>query len=174
VLRGELPLIIAADRYDDILTALRITAEFEVPMILLGGAESHRLAGELAQRAIPVIWGPIGAANRELEASRGTPETPSSLTGAGLRIAFQTGGIENVDGLLREARAAYAAGLPHEEALKGLTLYPALIFGVEADLGSLEAGKNANVVVFDGDPLDSPASAEWVFVRGIEVMGSGG
>lgn len=174
VIRGELPLIIAADRYDDILTALRITAEFKVSMVLLGGAEAHRLADELARRAIPVIWGPSGAANRELEASRGTPETPGMLTAAGIRVAFQTGGIENVGGLLLEARTAYAAGLPHDETLKALTLYPALIFGIADDLGSLETGKAANVAVFDADPLDSPASAELVFVQGIEVVGSGG
>lgn len=171
VVRGELPLIIGADRYDDILTALRITAEFEVPMVLLGGAEAHRLTEELARRGIPVIWGPSRAPNQELEAMGGTPETPAILTEAGVRVAFQTGGITNVDGLLREARASYAAGLPYDAALAALTLFPAQIFGVADEMGSLEAGKAANIVVFDGDPLDSPARVERVFVKGVEFVG---
>ena len=100
--------------------------------------------------------------------------TPAMLVAAGVRIAFQTGGITNVDGLLSEARSAFAAGLTHEAALVALTLGPARIFGGGEELGSLEVGKIANVVVFNGDPLTSPATVERVFVRGDEVVGPGG
>jgi imidazolonepropionase-like amidohydrolase len=166
VMRGEVPLIVGADRYDDIHTALRITAEFGVRMILSHGAEAHRVAGELAEREIPVLWGPSEASYRELESRGGSPEAPAALARAGVTLAFQTGSIGNVAGLLDQARAAVAHGLPREEALRALTLHPATIFGVADRLGSLEVGKAADLVVFDRDPLDGPARVEMVFVGG--------
>lgn len=166
VLSGEVPLIVSADRFDDIHSALRIAAEFHVRVVLNHGAEAHRLADELGGQDIPVIWGPVGARYRELESQEGTPETTGRLYAAGIRFAFQTGSIENVAGLLDQARAAVVHGLPREEALKGLTLYPAEVFGVADELGSLEVGKWADVVVFDGDPLSELSKAEMVFVGG--------
>lgn len=169
VVGGQKPLILGADRLDDIYTALRITAEFELPIVLNHGAEAHRLASELAERDIAVIWGPVGAAYRELESERGTPATPALLSEAGIRFAFQTGSIENVAGLLDQARAAIIHGLPPEEALKALTLYPAQIFKVADRIGSLEVGKLADIVVFDGDPLAELAKVEMVFIGGREL-----
>lgn len=169
VLRGERPLIVSADRYDDIQTALRIADEFKVPMVLNRGAESHRVAGMLADRGMPVVWGPAGASYRELEAMRGNAQTPAILARAGVVFAFQTGGVENVDGLLRQARVAVTAGLPREEALKALTLNPARIFGVADRVGSLEVGKAADLVVFSGDPVHELSSVERVFIEGVEV-----
>jgi imidazolonepropionase-like amidohydrolase len=101
-----------------------------------------------------------------LESERGTPATPALLSEAGVRFAFQTGSIENVAGLLDQARSAIIHGLPYEEALKGLTLYPAQIFGVADRLGSLEVGKLADIVVFDGDPLEELSKVEIVFIGG--------
>ncbi len=166
VVRGEKPLIIAADRYDDIHTALRVAAEFDVRMVLHGGAESHRLAKELADGGIPVIWGPTAAPFKELEARRGTPRTPLTLADAGVPFAFQTGSVENVGGLLNEARLAFSHGLPYGEAMRGLTLYPAGIFGVADQMGSLEAGKSADIIVLSGDPLREASRIEMVFVKG--------
>ena len=166
VVQGKKPLIIAADRYDDIHTALRVCSEFEVRMILHGGAESHRLAKELADRGVPVIWGPAAASYKELEARSGTPRTPVSLADAGVPFAFQTGSVENVAGLLDEARLAFSHGLPYEEAMRGLTLYPAGIFGVVDQMGSLEVGKSADIIVLSGDPLRASSRIETVFVKG--------
>ena len=97
---------------------------------------------------------------------RGSAQTPAVLAEAGVVFAFQTGGIGNVDGLLEQARAAMANGLSRQEALKALTLNPAQIFRVAAQLGSLEVGKSADLVVFSGDPLEEPASVEMVLVEG--------
>ncbi len=170
VLRGEVPLIVSAERFDDIHTALRIAAEFDVSIILNRGAEAHRVSGELAARDVPVIWGPANASLRELEAMRGTATTPALLAEAGVRIAFQTGGVDNVDGLLHQARTAMSNGLSREETLKALTLYPAQIFGVGDRLGSLEVGKSADLVVFSGDPLEAPSVVEMVLVAGRPVL----
>jgi imidazolonepropionase-like amidohydrolase len=166
VVQGRQPLIVGADRFDDIYTALKITAEFDLPIILNRGAEAHRLASELAERNIAVIWGPVGASYQELESERGTPATPALLSQAGVQFAFQTGSIDNVAGLLDQARSAIIHGLPYEEALRGLTLYPAQIFGVADRLGSLEVGKLADIVVFDGDPLKELSKVEMVFIGG--------
>jgi imidazolonepropionase-like amidohydrolase len=124
------------------------------------------LAAQLAERGIPVVWGPADARHRELESQEGSSETPGLLSRAGVSFAFQTGALENVTGLLEEARAAVVHGLHAQEALKGLTLYPAQIFGVADQLGSLEVGKWADVVVFDGDPLAELSKVEMVFVGG--------
>ncbi len=170
VLRGEIPLIVGADRFDDIHTALRIADEFGVSIVLNRGAEAHRLAAELAEKDVPVIWGPAGARYQELEARRGTGRTPALLSEAGVRLAFQTGGIDNVAGLLEQARIAMANGLSREETLKAMTLYPAQIFGVVDQLGSLEEGKLADIVVFSGDPLGELSSVEMVFIGGRQVV----
>lgn len=169
VLRREIPLIVGADRYDDIHTALRIAEEFGVSIVLNRGAEAHRLAAELAEKDVPVIWGPAGARYQELEARRGTGRTPALLSEAGVRFAFQTGGIENVAGLLEQARIAMANGLSREETLKAMTLYPAQIFGISDRFGSIEVGKSADLVVFSGDPLGELASPEIVFVEGKQL-----
>jgi len=166
VLRGEKPLIISADRFDDIHTALRVADEFGVSIVLNRGAEAHRVVSLLAEREVPVIWGPAGAQYRELEARRGTRQTPALLAAAGVRFAFQTGGIENVAGLLEQARIAVVNGLGRDEALKALTLYPAQIFGVLDRFGSLEVGKSADLVVFSGDPISELSTVEMVFVGG--------
>jgi imidazolonepropionase-like amidohydrolase len=166
VLSGETPFIVSADRFDDIHTALRIAEEFHLRIILNHGAEAYRVGEELARRGIPVIWGPAGTEYRELEAQRGTPETPGRLATAGVRIAFQTGSVERLDGLLDQARIAIAYGLPREEALAALTLHPAEIFGVADRMGSLEVGKAADLVVFDGDPLEALSRVEMVFIGG--------
>ncbi len=166
ILRGEKPLIVSADRFDDIHTAIRIAEEFKVPMVLNRGAEAHRLASTLADRGMPVIWGPAGAPYQELEAMRGSSETPARLAEAGVIVAFQTGSVENVDGLLGQARAAMANGLPREQTLEALTLNAAQIFGVADQFGSLDVGKSADLVVFSDDPLEDLSSVEMVFVQG--------
>lgn len=169
VVRGELPLIVSADRFDDIHTALRITLEFGVTMVLSHGAEAHRVADELAARKIPVLWGPADAPYQELESRGGSLGTPAALSEAGVRFAFQTGSIRNVTTLLDQARSAVAHGLSREEALRALTLYPAAIFGVADGRGSLEVGKAGDLVVFDRDPLDGLARVEMVFIGGVRI-----
>jgi imidazolonepropionase-like amidohydrolase len=165
-LGGEMPLIVSADRYDDIQTALRIADEFQLRIILNHGAEAHRMAGDLAGRGIPVLWGPVGTEYRKPEAKGATPATPRHLADAGVAFAFQTGSVENLTGLLDQARAAMAHGLSYEDALAGLTLRPAQILGAEDRMGSLEVGKAADLVVFDGDPLDALSRVEVVFIGG--------
>jgi imidazolonepropionase-like amidohydrolase len=96
-----------------------------------------------------------------------------ALADAGVPFTFQTGSVENVTGLLDEARLAVRHGLAPEEALRALTLYPARMFGVADELGALEVGKAADVVVFSGDPLEESGRVEMVFVGGKRIREPG-
>jgi len=170
VLRGEIPLIVSADRFDDLHTALRIGEEYGVPMVLNRGAEAHRVASVMADRGVPLVWGPAGASYQELEAMHGSLRTPAMLADAAVVFAFQTGGIDNVDGLLQQARITVANGLSREAALKALTINPAQIFRLADQLGSLEVGKSADLVVLSGDPLEEMSTVEMVFIQGEMVV----
>ncbi len=167
VLQGKLPLLVAAHRFDDILTALRIADEFGLKIILCGGAEAYRLTDTLAKNGIPVLLKPEETAARlTLETGRAVADNAAKLWRAGVKVAFQTGSVKDVGGLVRQARVAAANGLPHDEALRALTLNAAEIFGVAEDLGSLEKGKSADLVIFDDDPLHGLAKVKLVIIRG--------
>jgi imidazolonepropionase-like amidohydrolase len=167
VLKGELPLLVTANRFDDILTALRIADEFGLKIILRGGAEAYRLKDRLAAKKIPVLLKPEEAAARlTLETQRAVPDNATLLWRAGVKFAFQTGSVKDVTGLIRQARVAVANGLPRDEALRALTLNAAEIFGAAGELGSLEKGKSADVVIFEDDPLRLPAKVKLVIIRG--------
>lgn len=166
VLKGELPLMVRANRMDDILTILRITDEYGIKLILNHGSDAHRVADRLAARSIPVIVGPFEAYQMREETARATLEAPAKLIASGVKFAFQTGDFHNYGDLIYQAETAVKHGLDSEEAWKALTIYPAQIFGVDAVLGSLEEGKLANLVIFRGDPLKSVATLKLVIIRG--------
>jgi imidazolonepropionase-like amidohydrolase len=166
VIRGEIPLIISADKREDILAGLRLTDEFHIKMILNHGTEAHRVTRELAARKVPVILGPASQAGLRLETMGGSADTAARLHQAGIRFAFQSGARGNPAELLAQARAAVANGLPAEEAMRALTLYPAQILGVDGLLGSLEPGKAGDVLAFEGDPLRQLAVLRLVIIGG--------
>ena len=164
IIKGELPLIVRANRMDDILTALRIAEEFKLKIILNHGADAHKVAAQLAAGNIPVIVGPLTPYRQTVETSQATYENAALLNKAGVKIAFQTGSVNNVKSLLYEAGLAVAHGLPYDQALRALTINPAEMFGVADELGSLEVGKWADVVIFEGDPLNPQTHIKMVIV----------
>lgn len=166
VIRGEVPLIVSADKREDILAAVRLADEFRLKLIINHGAEAYRAAAELAARGIPVILGPASQAGLRLETMQARSDAALLLYRAGVRFAFQSGARGNPAELLAQARAAVAAGLPEEEAVRALTVQAARIFGVADRLGALEPGKAGDVLVFDGEPLRSLAHLEMVIVGG--------
>ncbi len=166
VLKGETPLIIQADRLDDILTALRIADEFGLKIILSGGAEAYKVKERLAGRKTPVILRPAAADRLTLETQQATAENAAILFRAGVRVCFQTGSVQDVSGLLRQAQIASANGLPPDDALRALTSAPAEIFGVADRLGSLAQGKSADLAIFENDPLRSAGRPRTVIIRG--------
>lgn len=159
-------LIVRANRLDDILTALRIAEEFRLKIIINHGAEAYKVADKLASKNIPVLVGPVASYFQRLETRSAMYENVLHLHKAGVKIAFQTGSVQNISDLLYQAELAVTYGLPYEEAIKALTLYPAQIFGVEDKLGSLEKGKIADVVIFEGDPLNRLSRVRMVIING--------
>jgi imidazolonepropionase-like amidohydrolase len=166
VIKRELPLILRANRYDDILTALRIAEEFKLQLILNQGADAYKTAKKLAVRNIPVILGQIPPYRSTQETMSALYENAALLHKAGVKIAFQTGSAHNLGSLLQQASLSVSHGLPYQVALKALTINPAQIFGLEKELGSLEKGKRADIVIFDGDPLNSLSHIKMVIIEG--------
>ena len=166
VIQGQLPLVVAAERMDDILTALRIADEFGLRIIFSGGADAWKVKDRLAKAKIPVLLRPAAAAHLTMETRGALPDSAALLRKAGIKIAFQTGETENLGGLIDQARSAVAHGLSQEEAIKALTISPAEIFGAADELGSLEKGKWADVVIFDGNPFLAPARVRMTIIGG--------
>lgn len=172
VLRGELPLVITANRMDDILTALRIGQEFGIRIIIEGGAHGWRVKDRLAALKVPVLLGPKNDLGLTVETGGARHENAALLQEAGVKIAFQTGGLQDLGSLLPTAQAAVRYGLAPEAALRALTVNAAEIFGVDDRLGSLEKGKYADIVIFDNDPILATARVQTVIVKGMVVAGA--
>ncbi len=162
----KLPVIAAAQRRDDILTAINIADEFNLKMILLFGSEAYMVAETLAKKNIPVLVGPITTQPSSMETLGAIYENAALLDKAGVKIAIITGGAHGVRDLRFQAGIAVEYGLPFEAALKAVTIYPAQILGVDKDLGSIEAGRIANIAIFDGDPLQPLTMVTEVIIEG--------
>jgi imidazolonepropionase-like amidohydrolase len=169
VLRGELPLVVEAHRASDIRGALRIAAEYDLRLILEGGTEAWMVAGDLARARVPVLVKVLGNLPDSFERLGARYDNAALLRRAGVQVAITTGDTHNARNLKQEAGNAVAYGLPWDEALKAITLYPAQVWGVADRYGSLAPGKVANVVVWGGDPLELLTPVEAVFIRGVRI-----
>jgi imidazolonepropionase-like amidohydrolase len=163
----ELPLLVIADEERDIRAAVEFVSARDLRMVLLSGRDSWKVKDLLREKSIPVILGPTLA----LPATEDTPydkpfTTASELQAAGVRVIFASYGSSDSRLLPHEVGNAVAYGLPWEEGLKGITLYPAQLFGLADTLGSIEEGKIANLVVTDGDPLEIQTEVKFVFING--------
>jgi imidazolonepropionase-like amidohydrolase len=173
VLKGEIPLRAHAHRADDIMTAVRIAEEFNVKIVIEHCTEGHKIADELAKRGIPAVVGPSLTARVKVELKDRTFKTPGILAKAGVTVALMTDHpVIPVHYLPLSAALAVRDGMDEEEALKAITINPARICGVDDRLGSLEKGKDADIVVFDGWPLDVNARVKWVIIDGKVVHSS--
>lgn len=167
-IRGEKPIVFTAERERDIRGVIKFVAETKVKGIVLGGQEAWKAADDLKKNNIAVIFTNIyNLPVREDDPYDYLFEGPSKLQQAGVRFAIGTGdGGGEVRDLPYHAGLAGAYGLPKEEALKAVTLYPAQILGVADRLGSIEVGKMANIVVADGDILEPRTDIKHVFING--------
>jgi imidazolonepropionase-like amidohydrolase len=166
--RGEKPIFFTVERERDIRSLVKFVTEMKVKGIIVGGQEAWRVADDLKKNNIAVIYTNIyNLPVREDDAYDSLYEAPSKMQQAGIRFCISTGdqGAEVRD-LPYHAGLAGAYGLSPEDALKSVTLYPAQILGVADKLGSLEAGKMANVVVTDGDMLDPRTNIKYLFIGG--------
>jgi len=166
VLNRELKARVHAHRVDDMLTAIRIAEEFNLDLSLEHATEGYKIADLLAEKQIPVTVGPILFSRSKLELREMTPKNPGVLAKAGVKVAIQTDEGSAVKYLTINAALAVREGMPENEAIKAITINAAEIIGVEDRIGSLEVGKDADVVIFNGHPLDYRTVPEYVIVNG--------
>lgn len=169
VATGRMPALLEAHRANDILTALRLVREFpEMRMILSGASEAYLVLDELREMGVPVILHPTMMRARG-ERENATMETANLLHEAGILFAIQSGYesyVPKTRVVLFEAAIAAAYGLPREAALAAITIDAARILGIENLVGSIEEGKDADLVLFDGDPLEYTSHVCAVIVDG--------
>lgn len=170
VLRGEMPVYFHAHRSDDIEAAMRMAREFHFRLVLVHGADSGKMARWLAREDVPVAVGALTLCNGRMESFHLGPEIPAQLYRAGVKFAITSDHHQSPLYLLAVS-AAFAAreGLPAEEALRAITLYPARIAGLDDCIGSLKAGKYADMALYTAHPLSYKARAERVWIGGREV-----
>lgn len=168
VLRGELPLLVVANRRSDIQTALRIAKEYKLRLILAGAAEGWMIPGEIAAAGVPVLVEPMDNIP-SFDALGIRYENAPLLAKGGVKVALMETATENTRDLRQQAGNAVASGMAWDQALRAVTLTPAEILGVADRYGSLDAGKVANVVVWTGDPFDFATGVEHVFIRGRDI-----
>ena len=152
------------------MTALRLVDEFKFKAVLIGCAEGFLVAGEIAKRGIPVIVGPLGIGPKRVETMEVTIANAAILAKAGVKVVLEAEegalGIGALEELPLAAALAVKGGLDRDSALRAITLTAAEVLGVADRIGSLEAGKDADVVVFDGDPFDYRTRVKAVLLGG--------
>ncbi len=154
VMRKEIPMKAHAHRADDIFTALRIAKEFDVEITLDHCTEGHLIAEELKAAGKPCLIGPTFGSRVKYELRNKSFETPKILFDAGIKIAIITdSNVIPIQHIPMCAGMAVKAGLPEEEAWKSITINPAEIAGIADRVGSIEEGKDADIVIFKGNPL---------------------
>ncbi len=167
VVRGQLPVLVFADRARDIRNAVEFCEQQKLKMILAGGDEAYKVKDLLRSKSIPVILRPtLSLPLEEDDPYDRLLSQPAELAAAGVKFAFGSFDNSFARRLGQQAANAVAYGLPYEEALKAVTLYPAQILGVADQVGTLEAGKIANVIVTSGDPLELTTDVKFLFIKG--------
>lgn len=167
VVRGQLPVLVFADKAQDIKNAVEFCDEQKLKMILAGGEEAYKVKDLLRSKNIPVILRPMLTELEDDDAPYDRLLTqPAELRAAGVKFAIGSFDNSFARRLGQNAANAVAYGLPYDEALKAVTLYPAEIFGLSDQVGTLEQGKIANVIVTNGDPLEITTEVKYLFIKG--------
>ena len=170
LLHGEYPIHMHVHRADDIVTAVRIAREFNVRLVLHHATEAYKVVDFLVHHRVPIAYGPFIFWKRKAELRDLDPAGVRAVMEAGLKVAIITDHpVVPIQFLMFNAMAVIRAGLSPELALKALTLYPAEILGLGNRLGSLEPGKDADLVIHSGDPFASDTRVEAVYVDGQRV-----
>jgi len=168
-LKGERPVVLAADTPGDVDTAVSLAKEFNLKFVLNHVRHSQKVLDYIATLQVPVIVGPIYEQPKENERYDAVFSLPAELHRRGVKVLLASDDSHQARNLPYQAGYAVAFGLPYDEALKSITLYPAQVWGMEKQLGSLDVGKTANVVVANGDPLDVKTDVKHVFINGREI-----
>lgn len=167
VLKGEIPLKAHAHAREDIFTAIRIAKEFGLKLTLEHVTEGHLIADDLAKEGFPVAIGPSLSGASKFELRNKTFDTPGILDKAGLQVSIITDApVIPQEYLPLCAALAVKSGMDSFKALQAITINPAIHAGIADRVGSIEVGKDADIVLFDGDPFDVSTKAVKVFILG--------
>jgi len=164
---GRLPVVFQVDRAEDIRAAVAFGEEMKLKYVLAGCNDAWEAVPTLAEHHVPVILGEVTAMPTSDNDPYDAPySNAAKLAAAGVPFAIATASAVDSRNLPYNAALAEAYGLPADEALKAITLYPAQILGLQDELGSLAPGKRANVIVTNGDPLDVRTTVRYLFIDG--------
>ena len=179
VVDTSLPLVVEVDRAADIRAVLDLKRREKLPvrLILLGAAEGWQVAADIAAAKVPVMVGAMSNIPGSFDVLGARQENAALLRAAGIPVVLISNGSDdaqnfNVQNIRYEAGNAVAYGLSWDEALRAITLAPAEAFGVADRIGSLRPGRDANIVIWDGDPFEFATRAETVLIRGIVQTGA--
>jgi imidazolonepropionase-like amidohydrolase len=169
-LEGKVPVYFAAHRKDDIQTALRIASEFKLKPVIALGTEGYRMADELKKAGVPVVVHPtMQRAGSSIETLHSFTGNAAALDAAGVPVTICSGFegyVPKTRVLRHEAAMAVAAGLDRDRALRAVTIDAAKLLGIEKDYGSIEVGKVADIVLYDGDPFEHATHVTKTLMRG--------
>ncbi|QYF94454.1 amidohydrolase family protein [Massilia sp. PAMC28688] len=171
VLAGQTPLVVHADRASDIVAALKLAKQNKLRLVIAGGSEAWLVARQLADAKVAVILDPQLQLPNSFESMGARRDNARLLHEAGVTVAFSSDKTASYNArILRQlAGIAINSGLDPQAALAAITLHPARLYGVGKDLGSLAAGKLADVVMWDGDPFELSSHPEAVFISGTRM-----
>lgn len=170
VLDREIPWRQHCHRADDIATAVRLADEFGYRLVLDHGTESYLLADLLAERQVPVLYGPLIVSRSKVEVRDRSLKAPGILDRAGVEVSLITDHpVVPIEYLITQVALSVREGMDRDAALRAVTFNPARVLGVEDRVGSLAVGKDADVVLWSGDPLDLQSRVLRTWVDGVEV-----
>jgi len=167
VVRGELPVLVFADHARDIRNAVEFCDKQKLKMVLAGGEEAFKVKDLLRSKDVPVILRPVLSLPEEEDDPYDRElSQPAELAAAGVKIAIASFDNSFARRLGQNAANAVAYGLPYDQALRAVTINPAQIFGLGSQIGTLELGKIANVIITNGDPLELKTDVKYLFIKG--------
>jgi imidazolonepropionase-like amidohydrolase len=170
VLRREIPWRQHCHRADDIATAMRIADEFGYDLVIDHGTEAHLIGDLIAARDIPVVIGPLMTSRSKVELRNRSLANPGLLARAGVTISITTDHpVVPIHFLVHQATLSVKHGLDRDTALRALTINPARVAGIDARLGSIEVGKDGDLVIWSGDPLDMFSRVQRALIDGTEI-----
>ncbi len=168
VIQGRMPILAQAHRASDILAVLKLARQENIKVILSGAEEGWMVADQIAKAGVPIVMYPLADRPETFDTLNATMENAAKLSAAGVPLAFTYDGVGH---RARETRYnagnAVAHGVPYDKALAAVTINPAKMFGVADRKGSLEPGKDADFVIWSGDPFEPLTQAKAVFIQGV-------
>jgi len=172
IVEGKMLLMVEANRMDEIDAALALARDYRLKLAISGGAEAWLCADRLAAARVPVLTGAMNNIPDSFATLNQRQENAALLRKAGVQVVITGGGDVsryNARNIKYEAGNAVAYGMAYDDALRAVTLTPAELFGLSDRIGSLQTGREANLVVWSGDPFEFSTQAEHVFIRGRQV-----